>query len=73
MGETVLAGRSGQVAGGRAGLDVGDPLLWIDAHPLHARKIDHEGVVDDGVEGQAVTAAPYRQRDVLLAGKGHGQ
>ena len=65
--------RAGEVAGGRAGLDAGDPRLGIDADRVHPRQVDHEGVVDHAEVGEAVAAAAHREGQVVVAGEGDGR
>src|SRR3712207_7701959 len=46
---TLFRSRSGEVAGGRAGLHAGGPRRGIDADILHHREIDHDPIVDHAV------------------------
>jgi len=46
-------------------------LSWIDADAFHARRIDHQAAVAHCVPGDAVTAAFYRNDQVVFTGKAH--
>ena len=61
--------RAGEVAGGGARLDAGDPRLGVDADALHLREVDDDGVVDHAEVGEAVAAAAHRQRQGVVAGE----
>ena len=57
----MVVGHAGEVAGGGAGPDAGNPRLGIDLDALHPREVDHDGVVDHAVVGDGVAAAADRQ------------
>ena len=68
--QAVRVGRAGEVAGGGARLDAGDPRLGVDADALHLREVDDDGVVDHAEVGEAVAAAAHREWKAVVAGEG---
>src|SRR5262249_47049273 len=59
-------------APGQPGLDARYPSSGVDDQALHAREVDDYPTVDRAMTREAVTAAAYSPRQILLACEGQG-
>ena len=68
-GKSVLPGRLGELARGRAGLGPRGAGRRVDVDPVHLPEVEDDTAVAAAVAGETVATAPHRQFDARLAGK----
>ena len=69
--QPVPAGGRDDIARGRATLSDRDARVRVDGDAAHRAQVEHQSAVVEGAAGPVVPSAAHRQRQIVLARRGH--